>query len=314
MKIRFWGVRGSYPTPMTPDILRGKISAVVQRIKPEDLESSETRELFLSKLPEWLFGTPGGNTPCLECQLDDGSCLIFDAGTGIAEFSRHLARDNRGLQIFHLFFSHFHYDHIQGLPFFGQAYNPAVQLHLYSPEPEGGSILSRHMQHPFFPVTMEDKMTPHRAFHDLSKNDGCHIGGAVIDWYRLNHPGRAYAYRIRHDGKTFIYASDVELQECDFPENARGQTFFKDADVLVMDTMYTLGEAIDKYNWGHSSFSLGVEFAIKWGIKKLVLFHHEPKYEDRQLYANLHTAQWYAQRQKSTIQIALAEEGMELDV
>lgn len=313
MYIRFWGVRGSYPTPMTPEKLKGKISAVVQRIKPEDLKSSETRELFLSKLPEWLFGTPGGNTPCIECSLADDSKIILDAGTGIAEYGLSMAREGLFIPRFDIFFTHFHYDHIQGLPFLGQAYNPKVDLHFYSPLADLEYILKDHMAHPYFPVTMQDKMSPKQQYHVLKPQESVQIGTAEVSWYKLNHPGKAFAYKIRENDKTFVYASDVELSEQDFPEYNKDD-FFEGVDVLVMDTMYTLGEAIDKYNWGHSSFSLGVEFAIKWKVKTLVLFHHEPKYEDRQLYINLHTAQWYAQKQKSELKVILAEEGLKIEI
>ena len=309
MIVKFWGVRGSFPTPITPDKLRAKIAAVVQRVRPEDVVDANSREHFLASLPDWLFGTPGGNTPCLEVRLADGTCIVLDAGTGIVEFSNALRREKKGPGSLHLFFSHFHYDHIHGLPFLGQAYNPAMHLHLYSPIRDIEYILKDHMSHPFFPVTMQDKMTKNLFFHNLSETPVLNLGSAQISWSRLNHPGNAYAYKIIENGRSFIYATDVELAENDFRKPGDERTFFLNADILVLDTMYTLGEAIEKYDWGHSSFSLGIDFALSWGVKTLVLFHHEPKYEDKQLYSNLHAARWYAQRQQKELNILLAEEG-----
>ncbi len=314
VKINFWGVRGSHPTPLSPEKLRQKISAVIQRVKPKDLQSPETRELFLSRLPEWLFGTIGGNTPCLEVRLSDGSCLILDAGSGIIGLSNSLSKEHQAPGSYHVFFSHFHYDHIQGLPFFMQAYNPQIQMHFYSPLEDMEYTLKDHMAHPYFPVTMQDRMTSHQYFHSLKNSPTIKIGNATISWQELNHPGKAFAYKIQEAGKTFIYATDVELGEVDFIKDGGNGPFFRDADFLVLDTMYTLGEAIDKYNWGHSSFSLGVEFAINWNVKKLALFHHEPKYDDKQIYSNLSAAKWYAQRQKSSLEIMLAEEGIGIEL
>jgi phosphoribosyl 1,2-cyclic phosphodiesterase len=314
MVVRFWGVRGSFPTPITPDKLREKIAAVVQRLKPEDLVNADTREQFLAGLPEWIFGTPGGNTPCLEVRLKDGTCVLLDAGTGIVEFSAALRKEKKGPGSLHLFFSHFHYDHIQGLPFLGQAYNPAIQMHFYSPIRDIEYILKDHMSHPFFPVTMQDRMTKQMFFHNLAEQPTIRLGSAEISWCRLNHPGNAFAYKVVEDGRSFVYATDTELMEADFRAPDDQRNFFLNVDVLVLDTMYTLGEAIEKYNWGHSSFSLGIDFAISWGVKTLYLFHHEPKYEDKQLYSNLHAARWYAQRQQKELTILLAEEGRSISI
>lgn len=314
MKFTVWGARGSHPMPLSPDAVRSKISTVVQRIRPSDLATPASRERFLASLPQWLFGTSGGNTACVQLELDDTRQIIFDAGSGIVNLASAQARREPSPTEYHIFFTHFHYDHVQGLPFFGHAYNPNVTMHFYSPLENLQEILSHHMQHPYFPITMEDKMTPKMVFHHLTE-PVMELFGATIRWRELNHPGRAFGYRVEHGGKSFGYVTDVELQERDFEKSAENARFFSGLDVMILDAQYTLDEAIDKYNWGHSSFSLGVDFAVAWGTDRLFLFHHEPQYSDKKLEQNATSARWYAHRVGGTdLSVDLAREGVTIDV
>jgi phosphoribosyl 1,2-cyclic phosphodiesterase len=300
--------------PLSPEAVRSKISTVVQRIRPSDLVSPASRERFLASLPQWLFGTTGGNTPCVQLELDEDRQIVFDAGSGIVRFGTVQARRDRPPSEYHIFFTHFHYDHVQGLPFFGHAFNPNVTMHFYSPLGNLKEILSSHMQHPFFPITMEDKMTPKMVFHHLTSEE-IDLFGARIRWRELNHPGRAFGYRVDYDGRSFGYVTDVELQERDFAKTPENSRFFSDLDVMILDAQYTLDEAIDKYNWGHSSFSLGVDFAVAWNTRRLFLFHHEPQYDDKKLEQNVTSARWYAHRVGGDdLQVDLAREGVRIDV
>jgi len=118
VKVKFWGVRGSIPTPLTPNAVRSKIATVLQRVKPQDLESAESRERFLAQLPNWLFGTAGGNTSCIEVFIHPSYSIILDGGSGLRELGNSLRIREPKVKRFHLFFSHFHWDHLQGIPFF----------------------------------------------------------------------------------------------------------------------------------------------------------------------------------------------------
>ncbi|MFP4382562.1 MAG: MBL fold metallo-hydrolase [Spirochaetia bacterium] len=314
MKIKFWGVRGSLPAPISPDEVRSKIASAVQRIRPDDIKDADSRERFLASLPEWLFGTTGSNTSCLQVRPATGENIIFDAGSGIRDLWKHLQRSGEEVKEFHIFFSHLHWDHIHGLPFFGPAYNPGCTIHFYSPQPEMESALKGQMRNPYFPITMEDRMNAKLVFHTLSEEE-TNIGSSVIRFRKLNHPGGAFAYQVREKGKRAVYATDVELMEEDFKKIPENTAIFDDVDVLILDTTYTLGEAIEKYNWGHSSFSLGVDFASAWGVKNLYLFHHEHVYDDKKLDRNLRSARWYANRlEGKPVSIFLAREGLEITV
>jgi phosphoribosyl 1,2-cyclic phosphodiesterase len=131
----------------------------------------------------------------------------------------------------------------------------------------------------------------------------------------MNHPGDSYSYLVSEGGKRFIYATDSELSANDFLKTDENVAFFQDADLIVIDCQYTLGEAIDKYNWGHSAFSLAVDFAANWKIKHMVMFHHDPGYNDHKLHNILQSARWYMERMNiKGIEVSLAQEGMEIDL
>lgn len=310
MRFKFWGVRGSIPTPLTPEKVRSKMASIVQRIRPEDIDSIDSRERFLAKLPLWLFGTTGGNTPCVEVRTRGNSCIIFDAGSGLRELGASLLKERNAPREFHIFFSHFHYDHLQGLPFFGPLYNPNIKVTFYSPVENLEQILRGHMQEPYFPVTV-DMFNADITYVHL-KDQCFEINDAAICHKLVNHPGNCFSYRVENDGKSFVYSTDTELTEADFDKSEINQLMYKNLDVLVIDTQYTLGEAVEKYNWGHSSFSLAVDFASVWEIKRMFMYHHEPMYDDKKLNSNLKSARWYLSHLNNTsLQIELAEEGYE---
>lgn len=312
MKIKFWGVRGSIPTPLSSSQIQRKISAVVQRIQAADLKTPETRESFLSSLPENIFGTVGGNTTCLEVRLDDDNLIIFDAGSGIRRLGNHLFHENDHIRNYHIFFTHFHWDHIQGLPFFSpQVFNPKCVIYFYSPIPEFKEILSGQMKNPYFPITID--MFSKSISYNVLKNNSIRIGNADISWRRMKHPGGSYSYKIEENGKTMIFSTDTELRDSDFEKNKENVKYYQSTDLIIMDSQYTLDEAIEKYDWGHSSYSLAVDFASAWNINKLVLFHHEPLYDDTKM-ATIHkSANWYKKyQQNSGVNVILAREDLEI--
>lgn len=312
MKVHFWGVRGSIPTPLTSSQIQGKISAVVQRIQPKDIISQKTRELFIESLPENLYGTVGGNTTCVEVRLEDDTILVFDAGSGICRMGADLVRKNEYIREYHLFFTHFHWDHIQGLPFFApQVYDPRCRINVYSPVKNFKDIISNQMRTPYFPVTI-DVFQKNISYNELQLNS-IQIGNATISWRRMKHPGGVYSYKIEEKGKTLIFSTDTELRNADFEKTAANNDYFKNVNTLILDSQYTLDEAIEKYDWGHSSYSLDVDFASAWNIKNLILFHHEPMYDDNKMFSILKSANWYKQyQQNSKMTVSLAKEGMEI--
>ena len=307
MNIHFWGVRGSIPTPLSSQQIRTKLFAALQRIEPKDIESDDAKENFISSLPWWITGTVGGNTPCVEVILKDNTNLIFDAGSGMrvmGKFSDPPANNH-----YHLFMSHFHWDHIQGLPFFDSVYNPNITFEVYSPYQNMKEYFATQMSSPFYPVDFS-AIEKHFNFHVIEVGKPLKIGSATINCIKMSHPGDSYSYSVIEDGRKFVYATDIELGSKDFVYTDERKIVFEDADIMLIDSQYTVEEALRKVNWGHSAFCYAIDFAAAWKIKKMYMFHHEPTYDDRKLNTILESANWYANYISSdSLNIDIAREG-----
>ncbi len=311
MRIKFWGVRGSCPTPLTSEKLQSRIAAVVQRIEKTDLETPEDRERFIASLPEHILNTVGGNTTCIEIRSEDNTVILFDAGSGIREYSTALKKRREKIDEYHIFFTHFHWDHLQGLPFFLPAYDKNVTLHFYSPVENLEEILQGQMVKPYFPITM-NAMAAKVVYHRID-DEPIRIGSISARFRKVKHPGDCISYKLTENGKSMVFSTDTELTEIDFSKTEENTAFYQNTDLIIMDSQYTLDEAIEKYDWGHSSYSLSVDFAKEWGIKKLILFHHEPTYDDGKMYRILKSARWDLNHlTEQDLRIDLATEGMEI--
>jgi len=270
MKITFYGVRGSIP-----------------------VSSKETQKY-------------GGNTSCLLLEIDN-KILIFDAGTGIRQLGEHLLKDKRDI---YLFFSHYHWDHIQGLPFFKPLYNPKRNIHLLSHHlADDASIVLKQMTPPYFPIS-HDKIQAQVNVLPL-KNDGhLNIDSLNISTCALNHPDGGSAYRIDTTEGSFAYVTDSEL----LPPKTVNTTweqwvdFLQDVDLLVHDAMYIDEELSQTHGWGHPLVSQVQRLARDANVAKLVLFHHDPKRTDKQLEAILANTQQWMKKQHPHCQVTLAKE------
>lgn len=310
MNVHFWGVRGSLPAPLTPQQVQAKISAAIQRIQPKDIATESARAQFTASLPDWLYGTTGGNTPCVEVTSEGRTKLVFDAGTGLRVMGR-LGERPCDLH-YHIFLSHFHWDHIQGLPFFEPAYNPQAQLDIYSPFDHIKERLEEQMREPYYPVRM-DALTKNIRFHVMKPANPYMVGDVTVSAMRMSHPGGSFAFAVEGQGRKVIYASDVELRPSDFERTAEHEAFFGGADVLIHDAQYTVEEAYAKQGWGHSAFCYAIDFAVAWNIKRLYLFHHDPTYDDRKINEILQSARWYASYiAQDAVQVYLAVEGQDV--
>ena len=225
----------------------------------------------------------GGNTPCVEMQVG-GKRLIFDGGTGIRVLGRSLS-SQMPVEA-HLFFTHSHWDHIQGFPFFVPAFVKGNRFHIYAAiAPDGSTIekrLNDQMRHPNFPVPLQ-VMGADLQFKDLQIGQSVPVGDEVlVETALLNHPGQALGYRVNWQGHAAAYVTDTEHYPDRMDENVL--KLAQDADVLIYDATYTDEEYYSKHSskigWGHSTWQEAVKVAKAARVKKLVIFHHDPLHDD----------------------------------
>jgi phosphoribosyl 1,2-cyclic phosphodiesterase len=298
--------------PISAQQVRAKIDSVIQRITLGDIESPDARARFIASLPDWLYGTVGGNTACVQITSASGARIIMDAGSGIRGISHFAPPDDK---TYHIMLSHFHWDHLQGLPFFVHAYNKNIRLVFYSVSPHLKTILENQMSSPYFPVPFSCAFTPNIEYRTVEPGVPFSVGGMTVVTKKMRHPDDSFAYKFVENQKTFIFATDTELSQSDFERNDEGVKFFDGADVIVLDSQYTAREAVEKENWGHSSFCYAVDFAASWNIKKLFLFHHDPTYDDKKLYSILKAARMYSRRiSRKNVEVYLSQEGMSFEL
>ncbi len=245
--IHFWGVRGSIPCP-GPETVRY-----------------------------------GGNTSCIEMRVN-GERLIFDGGTGLRELGQHMLNEGQPVKA-SMFFTHSHWDHIQGFPFFVPAILPSNQFEIYGViSPNGATIeqrLNDQMLHPNFPVPLQI-MQAQLKFCDLSIGETVSIGDITITNTLLNHPGEAVGYRVEWNGMAATYITDTEH----FPDRLDENVLYlaQNADVMIYDCTYTdaeyNSETSSKVGWGHSTWQEAVKLAKAANVKKLIVFHHDPLHDD----------------------------------
>ena len=238
LELTLWGVRGSIPTPVSENL------------------------------------GFGGNTACIAIRVAGQPPLIFDAGTGICRLGNTLRHETA----LHVFLTHFHWDHIQGIPWFGPLFdaNCHTSIHSSAKPADLERILAAQMLPPYYPVAMPANL----AYRQI-ESDGTRIGQLLVRPFRLHHPNGASGYRIESANAVIVYATDHEHGN---PEtDAILRRYADRADVLIYDAQYTAEEYELRRGWGHSTWREAVKLAREARVKQLILFHHDPLRADHQL-------------------------------
>ena len=288
LQLRFWGTRGSIPSP-GPQTVRF-----------------------------------GGNTPSVELRTSDGWLIILDAGTGLRELGRSLVDRAGGAPIIgDIFLTHAHWDHIQGIPFFAPIFQRGNHFTIWGArtlETNFDRVVRDQMSPVVFPVTFEE-LDAQVDFAEVAQ-EAQRRHGYEVSGYPVRHPGGALAYRFAeaHPGApALVYISDNELGtggRYDTPDGWRHGLveFIRGARVLVHDATYTAEEYEQYRGWGHSTYGDAVALALEAGVEQLVLFHHKPERSDDELDRRVAESRELVRQRGGRLDIVAAAEGMTLTV
>ena len=291
-RLKFWGVRGSIPTPGRDTVFYG------------------------------------GNTSCVEVRTG-GEIIVLDAGSGIRSLGVALKNEFQKKPInLTILISHTHWDHIQGFPFFQPAYNPVNRIRILGFEGARQgleNILSSQMESSYFPVSMRE-LPGHICIEEIEEID-FKIGSVRVKAEFVNHPGICTGYRIFSSGGSISYVTDVELfqrlrasgpkpteeqRAFAIQQDERLATFVRGSEVLILDSQYDASEYENHVGWGHSCMEDSVAFAIGAGVKRLFLFHHDPDHTDEKISRMVARAREIVAEHDSSLIVEAAREGFEM--
>ena len=291
MRVRFWGTRGSIPTP-GPRTLRY-----------------------------------GGNTACVELRTADNQLIILDCGTGLRELGKALDRQPQPITG-HILLSHTHWDHIQGIAFFAPAFRAENQFTFYAAAGANQrmfDVLSLHMDYPYFPLSL-DELAARLTFKEVGE-EVFNIEKVQVRTQCLNHTSLALGYRIHSGGVSVVYVADHEafspnlyrtgvsrpsLADIVHAGDRRHVDFLSGADLVIHEAQYTWEEYARKRNWGHSPIEYVVQVCAAAGVKHLVLTHHDPDHDDEIIQHIEARCQQMARQLGSDLRVQAAAEGTEV--
>ncbi len=316
-QLRFWGTRGSLPVALTAAEVRKKLTIAVRGASGRTFDSAGALDDYLDGLGMPVAGTFGGHSSCVEIVTGGSEYVLCDLGSGVRPFGQSvLARHGATPRTYHIFMSHMHWDHIMGLPFFTPAYVPGNRLYIYGGHAELEAALRRQQSPPSFPVDFS-ALRASLEFVRLEPDTRHSIAGMDVLLKRQRHSGDSYGYRFEAGGRAVVYSTDSEHKLSDPAETDGFVDFFRDADVVVFDAMYSLAEAISvKADWGHSSNIVGVELCQRAGAKHLCMFHHEPASNDEAIARTLADTRRFEEitRTGAPLHVSAAYDGMEIDL
>lgn len=273
MHYKLWGVRGSLPKPDTPDQQREQLKTLLEEFAELGLSKKDV-DSFLEKKP--VVGGFGGNTSCFQASEGEDS-VIIDCGSGIKELGMELLKGpcGQGKGKIHIFLTHFHWDHLIGLPFFVPIFIPGNEIHFYSVQDGLEDVVRTLFKKPYFPVDFE-WLGSKKIFHPLKPRQAKEIGALSLTPYQLDHPDPCWGFRISNGRKSIAHCVDTECTRVTREELGEDLALYQNADLMVFDAQYTLLELVDKINWGHAVAGLGLDIAMRESIKRLLFVHHDP--------------------------------------
>jgi phosphoribosyl 1,2-cyclic phosphodiesterase len=320
MLVRFWGTRGSLPVALRADAALRKVARALLAAGGRTFaDEAEAANFARTELDFATHGTFGGASSCVEIEAGEDAFVVCDMGSGLREFGVNaLRRCAEGHpRVYHFFLSHMHWDHIMGLPYFRPAYESGATIVVHSGHPDAEDALRRQQEEVSFPVPFDEfrarfEFVTHRPWVPFE------AAGMKVSLLEQVHPHGSYGYRFERDGKAVVYSTDSEHKPDDMELEDLFQAFFADAELVICDTMYSLGETVSlKLDAGHSSNVVAVDLCHAAGARRLALFHHEPSYSDediQQMHAETLRYEALVRGERPKLEVVCAYDGLEIAV
>jgi phosphoribosyl 1,2-cyclic phosphodiesterase len=283
MQVKFFGVRGSLPAPHSPEVIDQRLEKTLRDFAASGKTGVADVEPFLASRKAHERGGFGGNTVCVEVKSDAGS-LVIDAGSGIRRLGEIMMAGpcGTGRGEVDILFTHFHWDHLIGLPFFVPLFIPGNKVRFHAVQPELENCIRALFKRPFFPVPFEDLRST-ISFHALEPRKPVSLNGFTVTPYKLDHPDPCWGYRIESAGKAYAHCVDTEGTRVSPLELGPDLPLYQNVDLCFFDAQYTLLETVEKMNWGHSAAPIGLNIALRENVKRIVFAHHDPGASDEKI-------------------------------
>jgi phosphoribosyl 1,2-cyclic phosphodiesterase len=302
-EIRFYGATGSIPAPLQQDELNDILKSFWSHCKKNDYQKPE------EAIENFADGKiVSGNSSCVQIEYDMAPLIVCDAGTGIRKLGKEMVGKIVRNKEIYLFMSHTHWDHVIGFPFFAPLYDSNYNVNIMGCHKGLEKRFTHMLSDTHFPVQLSD-MAANIKFIQLEEGKSYSLNNVKVTPIKLDHPGDSYAYKFNNGMKSVIYSTDSNYS-C-FENDPEHSKALDDTNMLIFDGMFSFKEYIDKVHYGHSTPFIGVDLAVKHKIQKLVLFHHNPDYNQRQIYQLLEDAKDYKNKhyRENELSIHLAIEG-----
>ena len=321
MRVRFWGTRGSLPVAHKGEDSRQKIKQALLRANGRQFDSEAAIERFIDKELDFsVRHSYGGNTACVEI-MEGENYTVCDMGSGLRCLGQQVMEDHGPgkPQLYNFFMSHVHWDHIMGFPFFPPAYIPGNTIRIHGAHELRllEEAFQRQHSSPCFPVQW-DQLRATISFVHLEPDRWHEIDGFRVKAKLQPHHGDSYGYRFEKDGKAVVYSTDGEHKLGSETETQAMIDFYRAADLVIFDAMYSLSDMITiKQDWGHSSNVVGVDLCVRAHVKHYCMFHHEPAYSDETIDNVLRETKRYEEivrEENDALQVSTAYDGLVLQL